>query len=121
MEMSGGLGVRKTWMIAQYLRTVARWRLDRAEHSDGGRNARAAIGLIDAAAYVWDLDESDRIVIRLTIAGCFMLGRFQPGLEGERIIRFWHYEDGCGGPAELLDEIAAAAERVLVPRPRARV
>src|SRR5258708_8792323 len=88
-------------MGAQALRRVARGRLDRAEHSDGGRNARAAIGLIDAAAYVWDLDESDRIVVRLTIAGCFVLGRFQPGLEGERIIRFSHYAEGSAAPAEL--------------------
>jgi len=112
--------MRKTWMIAQYLRTRARWRLDRADESDEGRNARSAIGLIDAAAHTEELDESDRIIVRLTVAGCFVHGRFHPGVEGERIIRFWHYEDACGGPAELLEELAAAAERGLVPLPRAR-
>jgi hypothetical protein len=107
-------------MIAHYLRTRARWRLDRADETDEGRNARSAIGLIDAAAYAENLDESDRVIVRLTVAGCFVHGRFHPGVEGERIIRFWHYEAAGGGPVELLEELAAAAERGLVPLPRAR-
>ena len=44
--------VLRTCMIADYLRPYAQWRIDRP----GPRNARAAIGLIDAAAYVAHLD-----------------------------------------------------------------
>src|SRR2546423_15288323 len=106
-------------MIADYVRTRAWWRLDRADETDGGRNARSAIGLIDAASYAAQLDESDRVIVRLTIAGCFVHGRFHPGVEGDRIIRFWHYETAEGGPADLLEALAAAAERGLVPLPRA--
>ena len=105
-------------MIADYLRGRARWRLDRADPADRGRNARSAVGLIDAAAYVADLQESDRVIVRLTVAGCFAHGRFQPGPEGERIARYWHYDFSDGGPAELLDVLARAAEHTLVPLPR---
>lgn len=120
----------KTWMIADYLRPYAQWRINRAEARDDGRNARAAIALIDAAAYATQMDDSERVVVRMAIAGCFALGRFNPGVEGERIIRFWHYDDAEGGPADLLEALASAAERGLVgagvaggagaPRPRAR-
>lgn len=106
-------------MIAEYLRVRARWRLDRAEENDDGANARSAVGLLDAAAYVESLQESDRLMVRLTIAGCFALGRYNPGVEGERIIRYWHYDDPEGGPADLFEALAAAAERGLVPLPRA--
>jgi len=106
-------------MIAEYVRTRARWRLDRADEADEGRNARSAIGLIDAATYAEQLDESDRVIVRLTVAGCFVHGRFHPGVEGDQIIRFWHYETAEGGPADLLEALAAAAERGLIPLPRA--
>jgi hypothetical protein len=118
--------VPKTWMIADYLRPYAQWRINRAEARDDGRNARAAIALIDAAAYATQMDDSERVIVRMAIAGCFALGRFNPGVEGERIIRFWHYDDAEGGPAELLEALACAAERGLqpvgagAPRPRAR-
>ncbi|MFG2003188.1 hypothetical protein ACGFNU_28910 [Spirillospora sp. NPDC048911] len=117
----------KTWMIADYLRPYAQWRINRAEARDDGCNARAAIGLIDAAAYCMQKDDSERVIVRMAVAGCFALGRFNPGAEGERIIRYWHYHDPEGGPAELLDALAAAAERGLqsgaarqseLPRPR---
>lgn len=54
-------------MVADYLRPYAQWRIDRS----GPRNARAAIGLIDAAAYVAHLDDGSRVIVRLAIAGCF--------------------------------------------------
>lgn len=115
----------KSSMIANYLRSYAHWRIDRAEEQDGGRNARAAIGLIDAAAYAAGLDDSERVVVRMAVAGCFAVGRFNPGVEGEHIIRRWHYDgDTAREPAELLAELAAAAERGLVPAsgpPRPRV
>lgn len=113
--------MHKTEMIAEYLRRHARWRLNRADDNDNGANARSAVGLIDAAAFAAQLQDSDRLVVRMTIAGCFTMGRFNPGMEGEQIIRRWHYESAEGTPADLLDALASAAERGLVPRPRARV
>jgi hypothetical protein len=105
-------------MIAEYLRTRARWRLDRADENDGGANARSAIGLIDAAAYAESLQDSDRLIVRLTVAGCFAMGRYTPGVEGERMIRFWHYDDPEGDPGDLFEALMAAAEKGLVPLPR---
>ncbi len=108
-------------MIAEYLRPYAQWRINRPDPCDGGRNARAAIGLIDAAAYVAQLDDSERVIVRMAVAGCFTLGRFNPGAEGERLIRFWHYDDASKGPADLLEALADCAERGLrSPRPRPR-
>lgn len=108
-------------MIAEYLRSQARWRLDRADERDGGRNARSAIGLLDAVTYACQLDDGDRAIVRMSAAGCFAQGRYNPGVEGERIIRFWHFDDVGGGPAELFEALASAAERGLVPLPRAQV
>ncbi|MBW8484906.1 hypothetical protein [Actinomadura parmotrematis] len=107
----------KSWMIADYLRPYARWRVDRAgarddegADRDGGHDARAAIGLIDAAAYAMRLDDDADPVARLDAAGCFAGGRFDPGPEGERIVRNWHC-DTAGGPADLMEALASAAER----------
>jgi hypothetical protein len=105
-------------MLAEYLRSCARWRLDRADEADGGGNARSTLGLLDAVAYTQNMDDTDRVVVRMGIAGCFALGRFNPGIEGEWIIRCWHYENSEGGPADLFDAIATAAERGLVPAQR---
>jgi hypothetical protein len=105
-------------MIAEHLRFHARWRINRAEEGDEGRNARSAVALLDAATYLEGLDDGHRMITRLTRAGCFAGGSFDPGVEGERIIRFWHYDDPEGAPAELLETLVAAVERGLVPRPR---
>jgi hypothetical protein len=107
-------------MMAEYLRSCARWRLDRADEADGGGNARSALGLLDAAAYAENMDGSERVLVRMVIAGCFALGRFNPGTEGEWIIRRWHYEFSEGGPLDLFDAVATAAERGLAPVLRAR-
>jgi hypothetical protein len=107
-------------MMAEYLRSCARWRLDRADESDGGANARSALGLLDAAVYAETMGDSERTLVRMVVAGCFALGRFNPGTEGEWIIRGWHYEDGEGGPLDLFDAVAAAAERGLAPAVRTR-
>ncbi|WP_067458679.1 hypothetical protein [Actinomadura macra] len=101
----------KTWMIAEYLRPYAQWRINRADERDDGRNARAAIGLIDAAVYVTQLDDDDRVIARMAVAGCFTLGHFDPGAEGETLVRHWHYDRAEGGPAELFEALAASAER----------
>ncbi|TYB38850.1 hypothetical protein [Actinomadura chibensis] len=117
----------RTCMIADYLRPYAQWRINRPDSHRDDRDARAAIGLIDAAAYAAQLDDAERVIIRLIVAGCFRGGRFDPGPEGERIIRFWHYDDASGSPADLLEALAACAERGLrsgrteigtFPRPR---
>lgn len=114
-------------MIADYLRPYAQWRINRPDSHHDDRNARAAIGLIDAAAYVAQLDDGERVIVRMIIAGCFSAGRFDPGAEGERVIRFWHYDDASGSPSDLLDALATCAERELrsgragiaaFPRPR---
>jgi hypothetical protein len=105
-------------MISELLRAQARWRINRAEPGDEGRNARSAVGLIDAATFINDLDESHHLIARLANAGCFALSRFNPGIEGERIIRYWHYDGREGGPLDLLAGLVAAVEHGLVPRPR---
>jgi len=110
--------VPKTQLIADYLHTCARWRINLVEESDCGRNARAAIALIDAAEYAASLDEHDQVVVRLAVAGCFSGGRFDPGGEGERIVRNWCYDGGLQHPGELLELLAEAAERTVASAPR---
>jgi hypothetical protein len=119
-----GRTVPKTSMIAERLRAAAWRRIDRVEAGDEGRNARSAIALIDAAGYVLELPETDRVVVRMTMAGCFTTGRFDPGPAGERLIEHWHRTEPGGGPADLLAAVATVAERDLapaadLPRPRA--
>ncbi|WP_051712330.1 hypothetical protein [Spirillospora albida] len=103
----------KNRMVADYLRPYAQWRINRADPRDDGRNARAAIALIDAAAYALLLEEDERVIVRMAIAGCFASGRFDPGPEGERLVRFWHYDEVDGSAADLLEAVAACAERGL--------
>ncbi|MFC5181647.1 hypothetical protein [Actinomadura harenae] len=107
----------KSWMIADFLRPYAQWRIERAEERDDGRNARAAIGLIDAAAYAMQMDDSDRLIARMASAGCFAHERFNPGTEGERLIRRWHYDDTEGAPRDLFFALADAVERGVGPSP----
>lgn len=103
--------MHRTVMIAEYLRPYAQWRIARPDPADDCRNARAAIGLIDAAAYVAELDDCDRVIVRMAVAGCFAKGRFDPGPEGEALVRHWHYDEAAGGAADLLEGLAACAER----------
>ncbi|MBA9004392.1 hypothetical protein [Thermomonospora cellulosilytica] len=110
----------RTEMIADYLRAHARRRIDRVDEGDCGRNARAAVALIDAAVYAASLDLRARVVRRLTAAGCFTDGRFDPGAEGELIVRCYGTVREAG-PARLLEALAASAERAAAaraPRPR---
>ncbi|WP_147339689.1 hypothetical protein [Actinomadura spongiicola] len=100
----------RTRMIAHYLRPYAQWRINRPDPCDDGRNARAAIGLIDAATYVTQLEDGEPVIVRLALAGCFDRGHFDPGPEGERLVRFWHYDSVDGGPPDLLEALAASAE-----------
>ncbi|REE95468.1 hypothetical protein DFJ69_0858 [Thermomonospora umbrina] len=98
-------------MIADCLRRYARWRIGLVEEGDCGRNARSAVALINAADYVTTLDEHAGVMVRMAVAGCFKGDRFEPGAEGERIIRGWHYATGPAGPDQLLESLATAAER----------
>lgn len=87
--------------LAAYLRAQARRRLDRVESNDDGRNARAALALLDAAAYAGGLPDDDPLIVLLDRAGCYgPLGceDFDPGDSGRRLIRDWP----GGQPHELL-------------------
>lgn len=87
--------------LAAYLRAQARRCLDRVESDDGGRNARRALALLDAAAYAGGLPDDDPLILQLDQAGCFgPLGceAFDPGEAGTRHIRSWEGLE----PSELL-------------------
>ncbi|MER6946070.1 hypothetical protein ABT294_18760 [Nonomuraea sp. NPDC000554] len=93
--------------LAACLRAHARRRLDRVESNDGGRNARSALALLDAAAYAASLPDDDPLIAMLDRAGCFgPLGceDFDPGEGGHRLIRHWP----GGEPHELLLALPAA-------------
>jgi hypothetical protein len=110
--------VRKTSMIAECLRRHAWWRLNRADEHDEGRNARTAVALLDAAAYAAELPEDSSIVARLSLAGCFSDGEFRLHRSAERLVRFWHYDEIDGGPADLLRAIADMARPPKIPAQR---
>jgi hypothetical protein len=77
------------------------------ESNDGGRNARTALALLDAALYADGLSDDDAIVRMLEEAGCFGphgCDDFDPGEQGARLIRFWE----GGEPYELLLALPAA-------------
>ncbi|MFE3454672.1 hypothetical protein ACFXJ8_37695 [Nonomuraea sp. NPDC059194] len=98
----------RTESLAAYLRAQGRRRLDRVEVSDDGRNARCALALLDAAAYVESLADDDPLVEALEQAGCFgPLGfdEFSPGEQGARCVRDW----AGGEPRELLLTLSAVA------------
>lgn len=105
-----GVALARTEMIAGYLRAHARRRIEIIDEGDCGRNARAAVALIDAAVYAALLDPQDRIVRRLAEAGCFAGGSFDPGAEVELIVRCYGTVREAG-PARLLEAVACAAER----------
>jgi hypothetical protein len=93
--------------LAVYLRGQARRRLDRVESNDGGRNAKGALALLDAAAYAGSLPDDDPVILMLDQAGCYgPLGceDFNPGDAGDRLIRTWQ----GGEPHELLLSLPAA-------------
>ena len=110
--------MRKTFMIAECLRRYAWWRLNRADERDEGRNARSAIALLNAAAYVADLPEDASVITRLSECGGFSDEEFRLPEAAERIVRFWHYEEFAGGPEDLLEAIAAMALSPKIPAQR---
>lgn len=92
--------------MSAYLRGRARWRLDRVDPEDDGMNARCALALLDAAAYVAALEEDDPALVALARAGAFGLdgrGDFGPvGETSRRLIDSWT----AGDPAQLLAALA---------------
>ncbi|WP_433431421.1 hypothetical protein [Nonomuraea sp. CA-141351] len=93
--------------LAAYLRAQAWRRLDRVEVRDGGRNAKAALALLDTSAYAASLPDDDPLILMLDQAGCFgPLGceSFDPGEAGNRLIRHWQ----GGEPHELLLALPSA-------------
>ncbi|GHE45028.1 hypothetical protein GCM10017673_53800 [Streptosporangium violaceochromogenes] len=93
--------------LAEYLRAQGRRRLDRVESGDGGRNARSALALLDAAAYTASLGDDDPLVEVLVAAGCFGphgFGEFRPGERVAALIRSWE----SGEPWQLLMAIRFA-------------
>ncbi|GAA5060247.1 hypothetical protein HNP84_004939 [Thermocatellispora tengchongensis] len=100
--------------VAEYFRTHGRRRLDRVEVRDGGRNARCALALLDAAAYAGSLDDGDPLITGLVEAGCFGPGGdgpFDPGDEGLAIVKNWE----SGEPWQLLFAIRSAAAQAGAP------
>ncbi|MCG5219567.1 hypothetical protein [Streptosporangium sp. KLBMP 9127] len=83
--------------VAEYLRDQAWRRLDRVERRDGGRNARCALALLDAAAYADLLDDEDPLIAGLHRADFGPRG-FDPGERVARLIRSWE----SGEPWQLL-------------------
>jgi hypothetical protein len=110
--------VRKTWLIAEYLRRHAWWRLNRSDPRDEGRNARCAVALLDAAAYTVHLPDDAPVVGRLMALGCFTADDFALPAPAERVVRFWHFDQVEGGPDDLLAAILAQSEPHKVPAPR---
>ena len=110
--------MRKSFMIAECLRRYAWWRLNRSDEHDEGRNARSAVALLNAAAYVAELPEDAPVITRLCAAGTFTGEEFRLPVPAERIVRFWHYEERGGAPEDLLEAIAAMAEPPKIPAQR---
>lgn len=102
----------RTESLADYLRAQGRRKLDRVEVRDGGRNARSALALLDAAAYTRLLKDDDPFVTVLVEAGCFGAGgtgEFTPTDRVARVIRFWE----SGEPWQLLMAIRFALQGAL--------
>jgi hypothetical protein len=103
--------VAKAILIAQSLRARARWRLDSAG-AGPVPTARSVVALLDAAAYLHEIPDDDPDITALDAAGCFREGAFDPGPEGAMIVRGWQLaQESSGGPADLLRELARAAQR----------
>ncbi|GAA4219958.1 hypothetical protein FHR32_000531 [Streptosporangium album] len=98
--------------LAEYLRAEGRRKLDRVEVRDGGRNARSALALLDAAVYTRSLGDDDPLVAVLAEAGCFGphgLDGFRPDAQVTGLVRSWE----SGEPWQLLMEIRAALQSSL--------
>ncbi|GAA3418060.1 hypothetical protein [Streptosporangium vulgare] len=102
----------RTESLADYLRDQGRRKLDRVEVRDGGRNARSALALLDAAVYTRSLKDDDPFVAVLAEAGCFGpegTGEFEPTDRVARVVRFWE----SGEPWQLLMAIRFALQGAL--------
>lgn len=95
------------YLMAQYLREQAHWRLDTVDGSPL-RAEHCVLALIDAAVYVRALPGDDPCVAALAMAGRFANGRFEPGTEARDFIRRWQFvELPSAGPRDLRGALAA--------------
>ena len=101
-----------TSKLADYLRDQARWREQKAQEWEDGRNERSARALLEAAEYVETLDDNDKRIRTMERAKYFMVDVCTPGEEGENLVRTWNFHQYTGDPADLVNDLAkAAAER----------
>jgi hypothetical protein len=101
--------VTRQFLVAEFLRSQAAWRLARAE-SDPVAAARCAAALLDAAAYTAALADDDHDLAELARGGCFRGQAFDPGPRGLSVTRSWQYRDlTCAGPRDLIAALAATA------------
>ncbi|MQA94445.1 MAG: hypothetical protein GEV11_07240 [Streptosporangiales bacterium] len=101
--------MEKTEVLAAWLREQARWRMALAARSSDDTDARSAVALLDAAAYVADLPPDDPEVCRLIDAGCLIGTMTRFGDNAVRLIRNWSHR--TAGPREILRALATVAER----------
>jgi hypothetical protein len=103
--------VTNQFLVAEFLRAQAAWRLARA----GGapvRAARCAAALLDAAAFAAGLADDDADLAALARGGCFRGSVFDPGAMGVSIARSWQLGDPPhASPRDLLAALAAVAGR----------
>jgi hypothetical protein len=108
--------VTKAMLVAQFLKARAWWRLDSAGASPQ-RAGRSVVSLLDAAAYLLDIPDSDPDIAALEAAGCFRGDVFDPGPAGAIIVRGWQLADeASAGPHDLLAGLARAVYGSRLPR-----
>jgi hypothetical protein len=101
--------VTRQFLVAEFFRSQAAWRLARAD-GDPVRAARCAAALLDAAAYAAGLTDDDQALALLVSSGCFRGQVFDPGPRGISIARWWQYLDAPqASPQDLVAALAAAA------------
>jgi hypothetical protein len=101
--------VTKAILVARFLRSRARWRLD-SPGVNALHAARSVVSLLDAAGYAEGLPDDDPRITALDAAGCFAGGIFDPGPTGWDIVRKWQLAaEASAGPEDLLAQLARAA------------
>jgi hypothetical protein len=112
--------VTKAILVAQFLRSRARWRLD-SPGAHALHAARSVVSLLDAAGYAEGLPDDDPRITALDAAGCFAGGIFDPGPTGWDIVRKWQLAaKASAGPEDLLAQLARAASHDGPAAPPAR-
>ncbi|HEY2206818.1 MAG TPA: hypothetical protein VGH99_20335 [Pseudonocardia sp.] len=98
--------------LADYLRTQAQWRGDKADRTDDDRNTRSGLALLDVAAVVERLPDDDARLARMATARYFDLtDHCMPGERGQEVIRRYCLDRDTSSPDQFLAELASAADR----------